>query len=314
MNGGDILVTNNGTILDNGGSAFEMTVQIASGGAFINTNGFNTSSLRQLSDVAGQHGMFTKLGLGTLTLSNTGSWSGGTAINGGILSLNNANALPTTGHIGFGGGTLQYSSVNQVDFSSQIASSGSAVSIDTNGQNVTFASSLPASNTGGLAKLGGGQLTLSASNGYSGGTTVAGGILQMANANALGLSPSSLEVDAGTLDLFGNNLTVTTLNGNNALGSITTSQGGNLTLTVNGTGNGVYSGAIQDGAGQLSLTKTGSGMLTLGGANSYSGNTLINGGVLGVANGNAIEIASNIIFGGGTLQLSGQISITPPRS
>jgi autotransporter-associated beta strand protein len=306
MNGGTILVTAGGQIFKNGGTTDgnEVAVQIGAGGGFINTNGFTTTSQRPITDAAGAHGMLTTLGAGTLILSNTGSWSGGTAINGGILNLNNQYALPTTGTISFGGGTLQYSSSNQVDFSSQIASSGSAISIDTNSQNVTFASALPATNVGGLAKLGAGQLTLSGSNSYSGGTIITGGTLQAANAKALGSAPASLAINAGTLDLDGNSLNVTTLGGSSG-GLITSSSNANLTLTVSGAGNGTYNGVIQNGSGTLSLTKNGAGALTLGGVDTYTGSTLINGGVLGVSVSGALSANTNITFGGGTLKYIG---------
>ena len=57
-------------------------------------------------------------------------------------------------------------------------------------------------------KTGGGTLTLNGANSYSGGTTVAGGVLQLGNATALGSTSGGLTVNAGTLDLAGNNPTV----------------------------------------------------------------------------------------------------------
>ena len=42
----------------------------------------------------------------------------------------------------------------------------------------------------------------------------------------------------------------------------------------------VFNGQINDGAGQLALTMSGNGMLTLGNTNTYSGATTVAGGML----------------------------------
>jgi len=133
---------------------------------------------------------------------------------------------------------------------------------------------------------------------------VAAGTLRVANANALGAATGNLAVNGGTLDLFGNNVAAGALSGSSA-GVITTSLDPDVTLTVGGAGAGTFNGVIQDGSGQLSLTKAGTGILTLGGANTYTGTTLINGGVLAVNNANALSGGGNIIFGGGTLRYVG---------
>ncbi|MCL7999661.1 autotransporter outer membrane beta-barrel domain-containing protein [Brucella sp. 21LCYQ03] len=65
---------------------------------------------------------------------------------------------------------------------------------------------------------------------------------------------------------------------------------------------GDFSGRIDTGA---DLTLTG-GMLTLGGANAYAGDTHLNGGVLSVADAGYTGIATNkLFFDGGTLQITG---------
>ena len=63
-----------------------------------------------------------------------------------------------------------------------------------------------------------------------------------------------------------------------------------------------YGGGI---AGQISLVKLGSNMLTLTGNNSYSGNTAINGGVLAMSNAPNSTPGSILINAGGALSVSG---------
>ena len=113
-------------------------------------------------------------GPGALGLAGSNSFTGATIIGGGTLSLLNTNALAGGGFIEFAGGTLQYSASNTRDYSSRIFISSAPVQIDTNGQNVTFASGLGNLDLEGLVKIGAGTLTLAASNGYPGGTTIDG--------------------------------------------------------------------------------------------------------------------------------------------
>src|SRR4029077_3972817 len=57
-----------------------------------------------------------------------------------------------------------------------------------------------------------------------------------------------------------------------------------LTLTGTNTGANTLAPLLQDGAGVLSLTKSGTGTMALSNAsNTYSGGTTINGGTLSVA-------------------------------
>ncbi len=239
---------------------------------------------------------FTKLGVNTLTLTGKNTYSGATTIDGGILSLGSSGALGG-GSIVFGGGTLQFTANNTIDYSARFAAStASPISIDTNGQGVTFANSIPASNTAGLLKIGSGVLTLTAGNNYSGGTTVSGGTLVAANNSAVGSSGVVLSPSSGTATLAFTSAAP-------SIGSLASSGSGSSAVVLgNAAGPGsstllsvgadntsaIFSGAISDLAATAaaavgSLTKIGSGTLTLAGVNTYSGTTSVAGGVLSLA-------------------------------
>jgi autotransporter-associated beta strand protein len=77
---------------------------------------------------------------------------------------------------------------------------------------------------------------------------------------------------------FAGTITADTLNN--------TGSAGTKTLLLNGAGNGVISGVIQDGKALGAVTKSGTGTWTLSGANTYTGGTNINQGtiLIGVSN------------------------------
>jgi len=289
-------------IITNSSSVSVLTANVAGSSAF---NG-------SIRDGSGSVALVNQ-GSGTLTLAGSNSYSGGTAVNGGILALGNANALGASGNVSFGGGTLQFSVSNTADYSSRIAGSASAITIDTNGQSVTFGSSLAASNSGGLIKTGNGMLTLSGSNSYGGNTTVSSGTLQVGNANALGAG--GLTANGGTLDLHGNSIGVGFLSG--LAGMITTSVGGAVTLTAGGdNSNTTFSGSIQDGSGSVSLFKAGTGMLTLSGSSGFGGGTTVNSGTLGVAGDSALGAVTGAVTlnDGGTVQTAGTFDFDANRN
>ncbi|EAM4251824.1 fibronectin-binding autotransporter adhesin ShdA, partial [Salmonella enterica] len=103
--------------------------------------------------------------------------------------------------------------------------------------------------SGNVVKSGADTLTLSGSNSYTGGTTISGGTLVASNVEAL-----------GTGDVT-----------NNATLELNT--GGDFINNIGGTGR---------------VEKSGDDVLTLSGANSYSGGTLISDGTLVASNVDAL--------------------------
>ena len=209
-------------------------------------------------------GTLSKAGVGTLILTGNNSYAGGTTITGGFINFNSANSFGT-GPITIDGGGLQWATGNSADISSQLAAFGAGgATFDTNGNNVTLASSL--SGTGGLTKTGAGTMTLSGINSYQGGTTINGGTLAVSSDTNLGAAAGGLGFGGGTLQFlagFTTNRTVTL----NAGGGTFDTNGNNATLA----------GAIGGAGG---LTKVGAGTLTLSGASTYLGGTTVNAGTL----------------------------------
>ena len=155
---------------------------------------------------------FTKLGPGTLVLSGKNTWTGGTFLSEGITRLDSANLIAgatyasgplgtNAGSISFGGGTLQYSAANTFDYSARFnTGQQNPIKIDTNSQNVSFATNL-SSPGGSLTKLGAGTLTLNASNSYSGPTKINGGTLALGATGLLNSTSSITILGGATYDV-----------------------------------------------------------------------------------------------------------------
>ncbi|MFD9900331.1 autotransporter domain-containing protein [Mesorhizobium sp. NPDC059025] len=152
--------------------------------------------------------------------------------------------------------------------------------------------------SGGLTKAGSGTLVLQGSNTYSGGTIVKGGTLRSGAANAL-VSNTAYTIDGGILDLNGYRLTASSLSG--AGGEVALGGG---TLTVGQTANTAtaYAGTI---TGSGSLIKDGGGTLILQGPNTYSGGTVVKGGILRSGAANAFAGNRAYTIDGGALDLNG---------
>ncbi len=278
----------------------------------IDTNGQSVTFASAITGVAGSLTENDTNGTpGKLTLTGPNTYTGTTTINGGVLSLgivdNNTAGSTGTGPLGsvvlsaantivFGGGTLQYSSANQTDYSGRFSTAANQpISIDTNGQNVTFAT--PLTSVGGSLTVNDtnvtpGKLVIHAAETYTGGTTIKGGEIQLSGVSGQTLPiGGDLTMTAGTFDMNGTAQSVGNLKG--GVGAlITDNQGGGggpgsngtTTLTVGFTsGEDTYAGSIHDGpTANLALTKSGAGSILVlsGAANDFSGGITLSGGEL----------------------------------
>ena len=162
-----------------------------------------------------------------------------------------------------------------------------------------------------LSKTGAGTLLLGGSNTFTGGTALQAGTLTFGNVGAIGtgtltITGGSLNSSVANLANANNNVQ----NWNGSFGFIGTQNlnlgSGTVTFSVSPTvtvdANTLTVGGLISGSG-YGLTKAGGGTLSLGGINSYSGTTSINGGVLNLANSAALP-SGNLTFGGGVLQVN----------
>ena len=152
-------------------------------------------------NIAGS-GSFTKIGTGTVILAGSNSYTGITRINAGTLQVGSLNALGASGTIAFGGGKLQYSSGNTVDYSSRFSSASSQYfQVDTNGQAVVWAANINNSSSV-LSKNGAGALTLTGSNNVGvkilGGELVIDGLTNSAGCTVGDYSNGTLTISSGT--------------------------------------------------------------------------------------------------------------------
>ena len=153
--------------------------------------------------------------------------------------------------------------------------------------------------TGNLTKKGGKIASLSAANTFGGIALVEAGTLRLDHIDALQnatLDTGTSGAQAVTFGIAGTN----TYNIGGLQGSDALAIGDNTISVGNNNANTTFSGGISGAGG--SLTKIGTGRLTLASANTYTGATTVSAGTLlidgSTAAGSAVSVSSSAVFGG----------------
>jgi len=318
VNAGELRLSGTGSIGSN-------PISIASGATFRESS-TAAQTFGAISTISGTTAMFiNNSASGTKTYSGSLSGFKGTMdfSSGGTFNLFNSSTLGSSdaafilGASGDAGGIVLATGTYTVNLGSltstgatirtQSSGSGGVVTLSIGGLNTdtTMAGALnQATSRLDLTKVGTGKLTLSASSNYTGITTLTGGTLSVSTIGNGGSSgnlgaatnvATNLVFDGGTLQYTGatasTNRNFTINAGKTATFDVTTNN-----LTVSGA-SGVTTGG---------LTKVGAGTLTLSGTNAYTGATTLSAGTLSAGlTANLGGSASNLVFDGGTLQITG---------
>lgn len=213
--------------------------------------------------IAGTSGL-SKLGEGTLVLTGENTYTGGTSILLGTLQIGNGG---TTGRI-----------LGDVD------NSGALIFKRSN--NITYAGVI--SGSGSLTQAGTGQLTLTGTNTYTGGTIISAGLLQIGNGGTTGSISGDITNDGELIFNRSDDITYNSII--SGAGSVTKSGAGTLTYTRANT----YLGGTTVAEGKLLVEDSLTGDVvvnngaTLGGTSSISGLVTVNNGGILAPGSNAV--------------------------
>ena len=229
---------------------------------------YNSTASQTVSGVISGTGPLTVSGPGILTLAGANTYSGATTISGGALTIGGVGQL--------GGGT----------YATAITDNGTL--IYNSSANQTFSGII--SGTGALNDLGPGTLTLSATNTYSGGTTIANGTIPLVNSYEFGTGAVMVNSNGAAYNYSATVVTISnavTLNGGGfhtggGNGGTRNVWAGPVTLTASSyvqsdgttTGN-AFTGGLNLGNSNYTLTVGGNGNNS-GSANNF--NSVISGG------------------------------------
>jgi autotransporter-associated beta strand protein len=250
-----------------------------------------------------------KIGGGTLTMSGASTLSGAVTVSGGNLTLANSNPFANISGLSLGTAQLGLNSNNGL-LAAPITLTGNATVIAQSSAMLLTSLNGSIGGTGSMTfttvanTMGGAdsKVLIGAASTFVGNVTITTGAatnnmtVRLGAVNAL--PTASLVTLDGTngdgstwsdLDLFGNDQTLAglrTIARTSRLQRVYNSSATAANLTINNTTNYSFGGNLGKASGNnFRLTKSGSGTLTLSGANTYTGATAVNGGTLALTGG-----------------------------
>ena len=272
-----------------------------------------TAGTLTVGGAIGGTGPLTKSGAGTLVLGGINTYSGGTSIDAGTLTLD------YSARSGWfkGVGTFTIGAAGNLELRSGTTTSADSTAFYDDGTSTTF------NGSGTITKTGLGYLAFALLSpgitGFTGLIDIQQGILGT-NTNNWGPGLMDLNIAAGAvLDMRTGTVNIDALDGAGMIYKTWTSAS---TLTLgNSDGSGSFSGSInpQAGAGpgtggsppigMVSLVKNGSGTQTLSGANTYTGTTTVNGGTLALTGSATMASPTMTVASGATLAMAGDATV-----
>ncbi|HEY1378401.1 MAG TPA: autotransporter-associated beta strand repeat-containing protein, partial [Gemmataceae bacterium] len=323
--GGNTLTVNGGGILAATAAAASITNgTLTAGNAALNADGRpdlvlvsqNTTGLT-VSAVIADNGAptgLTKAGTGNLILNAANTYTGPTNINAGTVTLNVAGAIPdftagpNAGAVyvqGTAGGTATLALGTQ-SLSLRTLNGGGAVTSAATGAGTLTVGNGDAGSayfgvlSGGvhLVKTGAGTLTLGGTNTFTGGTDLNGGVIESYAAANFGpaATTSALNFNGGTLRPL-----------------VTYSFAGNYNWTIGAAGGTIDTpssvNVTRNGVGLIgtgTLTKTGTGILSIGTNNSpnFTGTIQLNAGTLNLTNSSLQATTGMTVAAGATFRIN----------
>ncbi|GAA0551165.1 autotransporter-associated beta strand protein [Rhizomicrobium palustre] len=312
VSGGTLVVTGSLTsayTIDTGATLQGSTASLLTSSA-ISDNGslvFDQSVDGAFSQTITGSGGVAKSGAGTLVLTGTNSYTGGTVFNAGTLAVSADSPLgATSGGLTFNGGTLKFASQFNLDSARGLALNAGGGTLDTNGFNTGLSQAI--SGNGALTKAGNGTLTLSGISTYSGATNIQSGTVALSGAGSIAASSGVANSASFDISATDTGATITTLSGS---GTVVL---GSKTLTISN-GSSEFSGVI-GGTGGLTVS---GGAQVLSGANTYTGGTTIasgatlqlgNGGTTGSLTGDVVDNGVLVFNRADTYTFTGNLSGT----
>ncbi|MDW5442308.1 autotransporter domain-containing protein [Polaromonas sp. SM01] len=230
-----------------------------------------------LGGVISGAGILSKNGSANLTLNGVNTYSGGTSLNAGTLTLGVAGALGSSALTVTGASTLDNSAAlvlaNNLQVNAALAVAGT--------NNLSLSGVLAGAAT--LTKNGAADLSLGGNNTFSGNFDVQGGSLSTTSTTALG-NNATMNLGTGTQLNLGASAGLSSLTG-----SGTALLGAGNTLSLGGGNQSSTFAGTMTGTGALS--KIGTGDLILSGTSNYTGGTTVSAGTL---QGNTASLQGDI--------------------